>query len=288
MLTVGRISYLPDDKKLREFRYKTQLKCFLSLSQIIPSTSKVVKIAQNYSERELEGTDEIIYLYDKLGVSKARNILLKKFYDSDSDYLLLLDDDNSFYDYYNISGLLTSLDKEPSIFTNMKIDVMRPVEPQYEPFKKENTRLNCDSNFVFKQASLSNVTGLFILINFKKYYNKEFYFNEDLKVGIGPDSECEIIDFEVNLMREGMNVLCCRNMIQKNSTAQTGLSTVFEGAEDINQSFKVMYHNTATRLGIPIESGKVKFSKVLDFFKGSIVIDYNLNIIKSKDRFLLL
>ena len=271
-LMVGRISYLPDDEKLREIRKKAEFKHRNILLSMVPDGIRIDKISQNYRTEEIN-SDENVTCYDKLGVSRARNILLEKFYNSDSDYLLLMDDDNSFYDYYNIKMFLDLINKNPENFIKEGVHIVRPVEPQYEPFKKENKKMNCDNYFVFKQCSLFNLTGIFLMINFKKYFGEELYFDEKMKVNCDVDAECEVLDFLIVAMKKGYNCLVCRNMIQKNSTIKTGTSTIFEGSDNIIKHFYQMVDNTCKKYGIMKVNGKRRYSKYLDYYKGILKFD---------------
>lgn len=273
---VGRISYFPDDSNLRNIRKNVEQRSRDDLISILPDDVRMIKIAQNYKENEIDNSLEDVLCYSKLGVSRARNIIMKKFYESDFDYLLINDDDNAFYNYYHIDRFFKILSEtDCKSFIENGIHCVRPIEPQYEPFKKENKKLNCDNRFVFKQCSLSNLTGAFLLINFKKYFGREFYFNEEMKVNIEKDAECEILDFLIVLMKEGYNCLCLRNMILKNTTTSTGRSTIFEGSDDIDRHFYQMVNNTCRKYNVPIINNRRQYSKVLPYFKGKI--SFNLN-----------
>ncbi len=286
-LMVGRISYFPDDVKLREIRSKTEQRARKDLINILPKDIKIIKIAQNYHKEEIND-DEDVHVYDKLGVSKARNIILEQFYNSDFDYLLINDDDNAFYPYYNIDLFFKKLTEDSFCkkLVERKVHCIRPIEPQYEPFKKENEKLYCDERFVFKQCSLSNLTGAYIFINFKKYFHQEFYFDENIVVNKDDNAECEILDNLIVLMRSGYNCLVLRNLILKNTTTSTGRSTIFEGSEDINKSFYNMVNNTCKKYNIPIINGRRLYSKALPFYKGTLSLDLNGDWIFGKNNLL--
>ena len=133
--------------------------------------------------------------------------------------------------------------------------------------------MNCDNYFVFKQCSLFNLTGIFLMINFKKYFGEELYFDEKMKVNCDVDAECEVLDFLIVAMKKGYNCLVCRNMIQKNSTIKTGTSTIFEGSDNIIKHFYQMVDNTCKKYGIMKVNGKRRYSKYLDYYKGILKFD---------------
>jgi hypothetical protein len=273
-LMVGRISYLPDDNRLRNVRIQAEKKSLYSLKSLLPESVKIIKIAQNYKDNELDDIEDIRE-YSKLGVSKARNIILNEFYESDFDYLLLLDDDNTFYPYYHIDEFLSQVNDNSYKFLDYGIFMARAIEPQYSAFKKDNLKLNCEDNFVFKQACLSDGTGLFLIANLDKLKGIKLFFDEKIKISSDIDSENEVIDFIIRFTRIGLTCFQCRNMIQKNTiTGRKGqaVSTVFDSSENVDKSYWQITRNTARRYNIPMDGRRIKWSKGIQYFKGYLSI----------------
>ena len=116
---IGIISYLPDDKEVREYR-KNKLSALIDKA-ISLFNLPIMIIAQNYSEEDIwdiKNKDNKILIYDyihKLGITGARKVLREKFLKSSYDYLIMIDDDveligNSSDKY------LSQIDKNPDCF----------------------------------------------------------------------------------------------------------------------------------------------------------------------------
>ena len=116
---IGIISYLPDDKEVREYR-KNKLSALIDKA-ISLFNLPIMIIAQNYSEEDIwdiKNKDNKILIYDyihKLGITGARKVLREKFLKSSYDYLIMIDDDveligNSSDKY------LSQIDENPDCF----------------------------------------------------------------------------------------------------------------------------------------------------------------------------
>ena len=116
---IGIISYLPDDKKIRNIRMKKLLRLLHSCNDIF--NLPIIIIAQNYNEDDLKQIKQInnisIYEFVKLGIVGARNALRNIFLNSPYSYLIMLDDDCS------ISGTkeagqkyLSQIDENPNCY----------------------------------------------------------------------------------------------------------------------------------------------------------------------------
>lgn len=277
-LCIGRISYLPDDQRLRDIRFKAQEKSLSSLLEVKPEGVPISIVSQNWPQKvnlpeEKQMKEHAMQQridYPPIGPAAARNVLLKQFYASDYDYMMIMDDDASLYNYYGVDGFLAQLNKASNDFIESNIHCIKAIEPVYTPFKKTNEQLPMRDYFMFCQAPMGNGGALFILVNLKKHFGKEIYFEETLDVKAG--GEREDIDFFIRLMKAGYNVLECRNMIQKNSCNDGSKSTVFEGSEDVNEAANSAMRNTAAKHGIPVMNKRVQFSKILKFYKGWLKI----------------
>lgn len=95
-ICIGIISYLPDDKYLRDNRFNKLCNLLLRLDKLFKLP--IIIICQNWGEQilpvTLENSEVLIYSYkNKLGITGARKKLRDKFLESDYDYLIMLDDD---------------------------------------------------------------------------------------------------------------------------------------------------------------------------------------------------
>lgn len=88
---IGIISYLPEDKKLRQFR-QTKLELLLTQCNSLFSLPIII-VAQNWTGQEVVPANASVYRYEKLGITKARKELRRLFLESEYDYLIMLDDD---------------------------------------------------------------------------------------------------------------------------------------------------------------------------------------------------
>ena len=132
-MIIGIISYLPMDKNVRQKRLEAHHKQLQLLSQL---NCKMFIVAQNYTDEDYCKNNNIKYFkFDKgIGPSKARNILLDYFYNSDEDWMLMCDDDRYFYDYYDIFTFFNELQTNPYKF--MQLDYIRSHMATKLPFKK--------------------------------------------------------------------------------------------------------------------------------------------------------
>ena len=92
---IGIISYLPDDTKIRNNRFK-KLCNLIQQCNLIFDNLPIMIIAQNWKDDEVEELykPNISCLkFDKLGIVGARNKLREKFLETEYNYLIMLDDD---------------------------------------------------------------------------------------------------------------------------------------------------------------------------------------------------
>lgn len=90
-ICIGIISYLPDDKELRNVRIDRLNKTILDCNRLF--NLPILIISQNWNDFTLDYNNVIQFYYDKLGITGARKELRNKFLNSDFDYLIMLDDD---------------------------------------------------------------------------------------------------------------------------------------------------------------------------------------------------
>ena len=103
----GITSYLPEDEHLRCKRLKGHRKQLEFFREVLPDVPIYV-VAQNYKDTDYTIDDKIHYLVFESGIgpANARNELLKLFYNSNEDFMYMLDDDIVFYDCLNVAGCM--------------------------------------------------------------------------------------------------------------------------------------------------------------------------------------
>ena len=197
---VGRISYLPENE-LRMQRLtaaRTQIEWLHNLFSYV----KISSVCQSYRDFELpDGKYVKNYLFNEgIGAGPARNIILKEFYESDYDWLLLLDDDTIAYPYYNYEDFIHDVANNPDKFKG--IDAISAVEPEYHPYKKQNYEdLATRTHYKFEPRELNSGSATSIIRNIKKYYGKELYFPDiDANKGEGRED----MEFLFAWLKEGL------------------------------------------------------------------------------------
>lgn len=183
-MIIGILSYLPDNEDVRRQRIKYHRK---QIEQFLHLGCPIYIVAQNYKEEDYYINSNVFYFkFEKgIGMAGARNVLLSFFFNSDEDWMMLCDDDAYYYDYYNIDVFFDELKSNPNKFN--QLDLIRGKFASKVPFKKvldENPDVM--DNYVFIDEGSIGSLALCIIKNWKKYYNKEFYFgNENPKKGEG-------------------------------------------------------------------------------------------------------
>lgn len=218
-MIIGICSYLPLDEKLRSFRLERikKQKEFFDLN--LPGV-KIYCCAQQYKEQDyLEGI-EYIKFEKPIGQSKARNELLKIFYNSDEDFILLADDDTWLYPYYDCMDYFKDLLSNPKPF--LKLDLVTGLLPILGGFKQNilDNLASYESNHVLTPLS-SKTLAFCLLKNTKKYYNKEYYLSDIAYKGFHED-----IDFFIKLILDG-RVIRTNSTFIFNTPSNDGTSTLF-------------------------------------------------------------
>lgn len=217
-IMIGIISYLPNDLVVRPKRIDAHRKQLVRLNELYPSID-VVQMNQQYSDKDVEKCNSILdnglrevrhEMHGKLGISRARNNLLKIFYNSDYEFMMLMDDDTLIYPYYDSSrffdDLLNWADKD-------SIGMIRPLVPSMVPFKKTNyEQKDVIRDYWILRSSLGiNPAGMIILSNLKKNFGHEVYFKEDMK-----SENCEgyeDYDFVLQLRELHIPTYMCKQIV---------------------------------------------------------------------------
>lgn len=222
MLRIGIISYLPNDEKVRQDRIKAHHK---QLALMYKLNCPIYILSQSYQDSDFVENDVIHYIKHEKGIgpANARNELLRQFYNSEDDWMLLCDDDRYFYDYYDIFTFFNEIINNSKKFIDL--DYIRTHSANKLPFKKliyENP-LNL-TNYVFEDTQTIGDTGIALVRNFKKYYSKELYYN-DLKAENGEGYEDK--DFCCILKLNGIKTHILTTFISS-SYNYTESSTIFK------------------------------------------------------------
>lgn len=206
----GITSYLPEDEHLRSKRLKGHRKQLEFFRKVLPDVPIYV-VAQNYKDTDYTVDEKIHYLVFESGIgpANARNELLKLFYNSNEDFMYMLDDDIVFYDYYNILEFFNELHTKPSKYYSL--DVVFSKLAQRQPFKKDNYEqpLNLD-NWLFVDNQGMHSNSSILLKNLKKHHNMEIYYNN---LDVNKLEGHEDMDFNCMLRLAKLNIHTLQTLI---------------------------------------------------------------------------
>lgn len=200
-IMIGQISYLPNNE-LRTKRFEAARTQIEWLHKVLPNV-KILSVCQSYTQDECDMLGSDMYLsYDTpIGAGKARNKILEKFYNSDYDWLFLVDDDTIAYSYYEYENFFEEMSNNIDKFK--QLDAVSAIEPEYHPYKKLNYEDKGNlTHFKFEPRELNSGSATSFIRNIKKYYDMELYYpNTDANKGEGRED----IEFLLNWLLSGLN-----------------------------------------------------------------------------------
>ena len=225
-MIVGIISYLPEDSAIRGQRKSAHQKQLEWLRSILPDIP--IYVAQRgYKEEDF--VDGINYISADPGVGAARNNLFREFYRTHEDFMLILDDDFGLYDYYGGDEMLREVNDHPEKF--MELDLINFSNPTKAGFRKPmmDNREVVEKYYTFNSIASKQVC-LAIVKNFKKHYNKEYFFyNEPTAYS----TIAEDYEFIFQLLLDGLNAVTGADLIGK---VFSNLSTVTDYSKKLSNS----------------------------------------------------
>ena len=207
---IGQVSYLPEVKEIRKARKAAAWEQIEWFREILPS-SPITCVAQNYHEGDCVKGVSYIRLKNPVGPGAARNYILKDFYESDYDWLLLCDDDTTAYDRYSYKGFIKDLVNHPMKFEG--VDAVSAVEPEYHPYKKLNfADKNTTTHYKFEPRELNSGSATSFIRNIRKYHGKELYFeNINAETGEGRED----MEFLFAWLKSGLTWYTMQTWIRK-------------------------------------------------------------------------
>ena len=226
------ISYLPDTDR-RASRKEAHLKQIADIKEATPN-ARIYILAQGYNEEDYIVDPQINYLakYDApIGAQKARNELLKFFYNSDYEYGIFSDDDAFIIPTDTVKNFYRELESNTEKFTGARLDICYSRNMQYHPFHEGDVGAIefHNKNYYFGYARSSWLCWA-LFRNFKKAYGKEFYQNEE----IDPTKTegYDDTDFSYTLIENGMHsfVNLLFQLLLLNS--EESASTIFTDADN--------------------------------------------------------
>ena len=167
----------------------------------------ILVLAQGYKDADCDNRCRYVFS-EPLGFpGKARNVLLERFYQSEFDLGLFMDDDSiltSHCDGGKFINLLLSIDK--SLFKDVKMFV--PIDPRQQPFNKDHKeRHDIYAKYLHFHRHLNVNSSIFFLQNLRKLGFDEVYFDEEFK------APCDDAEFAMQVAYSGVGVYRCSNIV---------------------------------------------------------------------------
>ncbi len=232
-ILIGQISYLPPNelrtKRLQVARF--QIEWF---NKILPNT-KIISVAQRYDSRDYMNGVKYFEYENGIGAGAARNIILKEFYNSDYDWLLLCDDDTIIDDKYNPEYFIKELVNNREKFKD--VHAISALEPEYHPYKLLNFKDKGNlTHYKFEPRELNSGSATSFIQNVKKFYGKELYYpNVDASKGEGRED----MEFLFSWLKSGLNWYTLQTLIRKSLCFDK--SSIF--GDDTKARDKILMHD---------------------------------------------
>ena len=202
-LLLGSISLCVDGDPRNESRIKTHQSQLRWLESVKFKDYIYYRVEQEYTPEFSEAVKTSLNLESlsfpkRLGPAGARNELLKKLYDSDSDWLICMDDDRELFSHYRSNDFLRDLAINPATIRLAKEGTLiTGLCPMRRPFKKANLdfgRISTHWNII--KGCIDGCLQISCIPNLVKYGYKPVWFDStnDCMHGTPPED----IQFELD------------------------------------------------------------------------------------------
>ena len=172
---LGIISYLPDDKKIREHRLNKLLKLLDSCNTIF--NLPIYILIQNYHDDEIETLEHTKNVsvspnFNKLGILNARKLLRRTFLSMNLEYLIMLDDDCDLKGTrQDGEEYIKQLEEHPGCFGEFKLTLLKLFSISRDLLEKEDfPNINPENEEGFEDRVFVNKLRI-------KYPNKRFTYS---------------------------------------------------------------------------------------------------------------
>lgn len=218
-LCINIISYFGEDPILREKRKSYHEK---QLDWAIAKGYDIYINAMCYEENEYRDHESITYIRnDRMDAGPARNLLLDRFYKSDDDVGLFLDNDTILYPYYDHETIFTLLEDDLKQFINKNVFCFNPAYPRIDPIHGPNGMEKVSGSLVQKDSVLAErlktemdfklhymlQTACMFIINPAKYAKGKTFFMDPNFI------HKEDNDFGYQFMSSGLGVYKTYNIV---------------------------------------------------------------------------
>lgn len=182
----------------------------------------IVVLAQGYDEKNFDSRCDY-RISEPLGFpGRARNVLLREFYQSDVDLGIFMDSDSVLADRCD-GSILINLLQELGADSLKEVHLFVPVDPRQQPFTKDHEdRESVYAKYLHFHRHLGINTSVFFLQNLNKLGLGEIYFDEEFP---GP---CDDAEYAMQVAYAGLGVYRCSNIVLKEMENAT-TSLVLDG-----------------------------------------------------------
>lgn len=235
---VGIISYMPetDRGKQRIPIHEIQLRWLEELATKVRDEFDVYRVESAWgptANAKLTSSLNIKPIVESQHTCAVnRNFLLEIFYNSDYDWLFLLDDDRVFYDHYRYQDWFDDL-STPAVMNLCKSGYMIScILPMYEPFKKVNYEWeNRETHWYISKDPIHGSLQSVFIPNIKKYLGKEIYFDKNTAAQL--DEPPEDTMFQLDWIKAGGRCIRNRFLIGKEVGQSSGeKSLIYDNLEE--------------------------------------------------------
>lgn len=217
----GTISYIPPDAKRKQMRITNHRKQLDWLSTFLTPEDLYLRVESAWGD-----DSDYTKLYDvpfeitSMPVPAAypganRNHLLKKLYDSDYDWLVIMDDDRALYPYYNGEEFFTKELKGPDGDRLAKAGTLiKGLHPMIEPFKRQCAEYQHrrEAWFITKSSPLGFLQ-IACIPNLVKYGYQPIFMNGETSCQLGTPPED--VQFELDWLLAAHGLAMNKNLIVK-------------------------------------------------------------------------
>jgi len=238
----GTVSYLGDDTRFLEQRVKMHSRQVEWIDEIQAKMQAKgapalpwwrVEQCWNDERKELLKSSgdylESLEYTDRIPLGRARNILLEKFYNSDYDWIVMMDDDMGLYDHYDGYEMLWNLAEPRFIELARQAYILMPFPAYWNGFTEEVNKFGKSETHWLFLRTIHTCTPFACFPNIKKHRGIEVWFDGETECAL-PGEAPEDLKFGIDWIKAtGGRWLECRNMIGK-SFGNLNYSSIFPDA----------------------------------------------------------
>lgn len=217
----GTISYIPPDAERKAMRITNHRKQLEWLSTFLTADDLYYRVESAWGDdSDYDCLCDVPFNITSIPVGPKypganRNILLDRLYNSDYDWLVIMDDDRSLYPYFNGEQFFTKDLKGPDGDRLAKDGVLiKALTPMTEPFKKQCVEFPKRKEAWFLSKSTpSGFLQIACIPNLKKYGYVPIYMDGD--TDCLPGSPPEDVQFELDWLIDRHGIAMNKNLVMK-------------------------------------------------------------------------